>query len=111
MSLKGIKSIHQINHITPDIDKHLISEKFLVAKKSHVPSYANVKGEVKYYKDLGGDDSIKHLVFISGSEIVVEMHYLDNASGSEVFKESFENEEEFVESYNNFLEWLKKELK
>lgn len=112
MALKGVKSIHdQVIFITKDIGEFLIKEKFTLAKKSHQPSYINIKGESVYYKDLGGDDHIKHLVFISGSEIAVEVHYLDNGTGGEVLKESFLTEEEFVESYNKFVEWLGEILK
>lgn len=112
MALKGIKSLHdQINYISNEIGEFLTKEKFSIARKSHSPAYANIVGEVMYYKELGGDDHLKLLVFVSGSEIVVEAHYLDNGTGAEVLRETFGTDEEFIEAYNNFIEWVQKTLK
>ena len=113
MALKGVKSIHDtINCITKDIDNYLIKEEhFGIPNKSTIPQFAVIKGEPKYFKDLGGDSQVIYRCFVTGRELVVESIYTDNGAGSEVFNEGFTDEDTFVQVYNLFTEWLRKTLK
>ncbi len=104
MALKGIRSLKEDNELSKDICDYLVQEGFKVATKSIKPEYTIIKGTLKYYKELGGNDQSVYRAFITTREVVIEVQFLDNNSPADIFHEYFHIEEEFVFVYNHFIQ-------
>lgn len=104
MALKGLKSIKNNRSLTDDMRDHLLSEGFKVRKKieskAHIPTLPIEL--TKLWSDEASGD--KYMCYVTGNEIFIEVEDSQNDFPHVTFNETFEDEESFVEVYNNFVE-------
>jgi hypothetical protein len=101
----GIKSLHNdVVIISPEIDQHLINEKYICGKFDDC--YSGADGPCLFYKRLGFDDhSDSYTIVVTDTQIAIEREYPygggDSAGKWRFDKESFED---FSNAYNEFVD-------
>ncbi len=109
MGLKGIKSLKEaFNFITPDIQQFLKDDNWKQSKSK--PVHGQTTSDVCFSKNIGGNEGYTYTGYVTGTELILETFFKENGEGNEVFNEKFKTEEQFVEAYNQFVEWIKKNL-